>query len=142
MGVAMDKYTARLAEVKKSPGYWGAFIVDLFARSLCAEMERQGVSRAELARRAGVSRQRVTKMLAGDSNLTAESMAKFALCLGQVVHVRLAEPGERPLWLTSNADDEIAYVRAPEAPALREAPSRIALASLEDDSTNSIAVEA
>lgn len=47
-------------------------------------MERKGISRAELAKRLGVSKPRVTQFFAGDgSNLTARTIAKIFHALGE-----------------------------------------------------------
>ncbi len=43
-----------------------------------ALMERQGVSKAELARRVGKSRAYVTQSLGGDRNMTLGTLASFA----------------------------------------------------------------
>src|SRR5262245_49010792 len=43
-----------------------------------ALMDRQGVSKAELARRVGKSRAYVTQSLAGDRNMTLGTLAQFA----------------------------------------------------------------
>ncbi|HEV7683114.1 MAG TPA: helix-turn-helix transcriptional regulator [Pyrinomonadaceae bacterium] len=44
-------------------------------------MERQGVSKAKLARRMGKSRPYVTRMLQGNANFTLESLVKIARAL-------------------------------------------------------------
>lgn len=46
-------------------------------------MERNGVTRAELARRMGVSRSRVSKMFSADYNLTVRQLARAAYHLGE-----------------------------------------------------------
>ncbi len=46
-----------------------------------AVMERQGVSKAKLARRLGKSRAYVTKILQGNANFTLESLVKIARAL-------------------------------------------------------------
>lgn len=49
-------------------------------------MEREGVSRAELARRLGVSRSHVTQMLAGDRNLNLRSVVEALYRLEARLH--------------------------------------------------------
>lgn len=49
-----------------------------------------GVSRSELAQRAGVSRSRVTKVLSGTANVTLETLARFSVALG--VRLVIAQP--------------------------------------------------
>ena len=50
--------------------------------TLIAQMDAQGVSGAELARRMGTSRAWVSRVLAGECNLTAATMSKLAFALG------------------------------------------------------------
>lgn len=59
--------------------------------AIAAEMERQGVTKAELARRMQRTRGHVTQLLAGDRNLTLASIAEVAEALGCKVEVRLVE---------------------------------------------------
>jgi transcriptional regulator with XRE-family HTH domain len=56
-------------------------LLDVSAR-LVDEMERQGVTRSELARRLNVTPAYVTKLLRGHANLTVGTMAKVAFALG------------------------------------------------------------
>ena len=54
-------------------------------------MERQGVSRASLARRLGCSRSLVTKLLEGSHNFKLETLADVYLALGRAVHITLSD---------------------------------------------------
>jgi len=54
-----------------------------------ALMDRQGVSKAELARRVGKSRAYVTQSLAGDRNMTLGTLAQFADALNADAKVEL-----------------------------------------------------
>lgn len=56
-------------------------------------MEEQGVTHRELAERLGMSRQRVGKILSGDSNLTLETLAKAYYVLGHRLMIECATPG-------------------------------------------------
>jgi len=58
-------------------------------------MDRQGVSKAELARRVGKSRAYVTQSLGGDRNMTLGSLARFADALNADAVVDL-KPREVP----------------------------------------------
>jgi transcriptional regulator with XRE-family HTH domain len=49
-----------------------------------AVMEREGVSKAELARRLGKSRAYVTKLLQGNNNFTIDSAVRVARALGYI----------------------------------------------------------
>ncbi len=54
-----------------------------------ALMDREGVSKAELARRVGKSRAYVTQSLGGDRNMTLGTLARFADALNADVRVDL-----------------------------------------------------
>lgn len=73
---------------------------------IAVAMQEQGVSRAELAERLGVSRAYITKVLGGSTNMTLRTLVRLALALGLVPEVSLvpleadegapeAEPAER-----------------------------------------------
>jgi transcriptional regulator with XRE-family HTH domain len=59
----------------------GMRIVQGASEVIRALMERQGVNKAELARRVGKSRAYVTQSLGGDRNMTLGSLARFANAL-------------------------------------------------------------
>lgn len=83
-------FDEHLAETQQHPAYWAYLGVLEFLDELVAEMDAQGVSSAELARRVGTSRAWVSKVLSGESNLTFASMSKLALALGMRVTTQLA----------------------------------------------------
>ena len=63
--------------------------------SICEAMEEQGISRAQLAARLGVSRQRVTNFLNAPTNTSLLTVVKFAQALGlEVETIKLTRPGE------------------------------------------------
>ena len=66
-------------------------VLDLVYR-VSEEMERQGLSAAELARRMGVSRQYVSRFLGGPSNTTILTIVRFAQALGIEVNSLLSVP--------------------------------------------------
>jgi transcriptional regulator with XRE-family HTH domain len=53
----------------------------------CELMEKENVTRAELARRLGVSSAYVTKVLRGQSNLTLKTVSDFLFALGRSARV-------------------------------------------------------
>lgn len=98
----MATFDEHLAEARRHPEYW-AFLGALeFVDDLVAEMDAQGVSGAELARRMGTSRAWVSRVLAGECNLTFASMSKLALALGMRVTTQL----------TPAVDDAVAPTRS------------------------------
>ncbi|MCG5538965.1 helix-turn-helix domain-containing protein [Halorhodospira sp. 9622] len=66
---------------------------------ICEEMERQSVTRAQLAERMGTSRSNITQVLTGSRNMTLRTLADIGHFLGVDVDVRLrrsvAEEGLR-----------------------------------------------
>jgi plasmid maintenance system antidote protein VapI len=57
--------------------------------ALCELLEREGVTKTELAKRLGCTKGFVTQILAGDTNLTLRTIADVADALGHRVHVNL-----------------------------------------------------
>ncbi len=83
---------------ERRDAYWIAGLEMEFTEELCRLMEEQGVSRAELARRAGTSPAYITKILRGNTNFTLATMAKLARALGMEVRLHLAPRGSRTVW--------------------------------------------
>lgn len=67
---------------ERRDSYWIADAVLDLTTQVCRLMERQGVSRAELARRLEVAPSYVSKVLRGDANFTIASMVRIARALG------------------------------------------------------------
>ena len=84
-----ESYRQFLDEVAQSPEYWAAAAALTFTENLNREMERQAISRAELAKRLGTSRAYVTRVMQGDVNFTLETMVKLALAVGARIDVTL-----------------------------------------------------
>ena len=70
---------------RQHPAYWSYLTMLEFTDDLIAEMDVQGVSGAVLARRMETSRAWVSRVLAGECNLTAATMGKLAFALGMRV---------------------------------------------------------
>jgi transcriptional regulator with XRE-family HTH domain len=87
-----------LAAAERKPAYWaeGAWLA--FTEELLALMEAQNVTRAELARRVGVSPAYITKVFRGTVNLTLETMSKLALAVGASVRLHVAPINQRTSW--------------------------------------------
>lgn len=58
---------------------------DDFCVQVILEMERQGLTVTEVARRMGVAQPTLSRQLSGEQNLTAKTMAKIARALGCTV---------------------------------------------------------
>lgn len=62
---------------------------DEIAESLHDLMSKNGIQQKDLAKRLGVSKSRVTRMLRGSKNLTLETVADVFMALGRSAHLRL-----------------------------------------------------
>jgi transcriptional regulator with XRE-family HTH domain len=74
---------------RQHPAYWSYLTTLEFTENLIAEMDVQGVTGAELARRMGTSRAWVSRVLAGECNLTTATMGKLAFALGMRVTTQI-----------------------------------------------------
>ncbi len=74
---------------QQHPAYWSHLMTFELIDALVAEMDVEGVSGAELARRMGTSRAWVSRVLAGECNLTAATMGKLAFALGMRVTTQI-----------------------------------------------------
>jgi transcriptional regulator with XRE-family HTH domain len=104
-------------EAERREEYWVAGAILEFTESLTAAMEAQGVSRAELARRLGVSAAYVTKMLRGNANFTLRSMVRVARALQATFRPRLERPvGEgidRGEWRIARGPSRVVFAASP-----------------------------
>src|SRR5665647_1933153 len=82
MAPTFDEHTI---QARQHPAYWSYLTTLEFTDNLIAEMDAQGVSGAELARRMGTSRAWVSRVLAGECNLTVATMGKLAFRPAAVV---------------------------------------------------------
>jgi len=87
-------FAEHLSEARGHPAYWSYLASLQFVDQVCEQMDAQGVSSAELARRMGTSRAWVSKVLRGENNLTVATMGKLAFALGMRVTAGLAPLGE------------------------------------------------
>lgn len=95
--------------------YWKTIPEDDFTRELSALMTQHSISAAELARRVGVSRPYVTKILQGGANWTLETLTKFALAFNCVPRLHLAPQEASTVWrdVHNSSDSESATVFYP-----------------------------
>lgn len=77
------------AEAEQSPQYWAQLAKDTFTEEILRELEVQDVSKAELARRLGVSAAQVSRLCRGTNNFEIKTMAAIAQALGCELEVRL-----------------------------------------------------
>jgi len=74
---------------RQHAAYWSYLTTLEFTDDLIAEMDVQGVSGAVLARRMEASRVWISRVLAGECNLTAATMGKLAFALGMRVTTQI-----------------------------------------------------
>ena len=88
--MAMNKwYDGFAASIRDTPEYQAERVLLDIEEQILRQMDRQGTSRAGLARSLGVSRPFVTRLLNGNPNLTVKTIARVALSLGLNVEVTL-----------------------------------------------------
>ena len=87
----LDRYREFFDRAEASAEYWSAAAAHELIREIETRMARQGVSRAELARRLGSSKAYVTKVLGGNINFTLATMARLAGALNADLQIGLAE---------------------------------------------------
>ena len=85
-------------DAKELPEYWlERTVVDL-TDELTDAMEREGISRSELARRLGTSQAYVTKLLSGNANFTLMTLTKLAMAVGSELRLHFGPRGTRTQW--------------------------------------------
>lgn len=92
-------FSALLREARQHDDYWVQWIVSEFTEDLCRRMDSLGLSRTGFAHKINDSPAYVTKVLRGEENLTARSMAKLARAVGCVVRIHLSPVGTYGVWL-------------------------------------------
>ncbi len=110
-----ERYGRWFRELEETPEYQSAGLEIAFTEELCRVMAEQGVSRAELARRAGTSPAYITKILRGSSNFTLATMAKLARALGMDVDLHLAPRGSGTVWTDQLSAQAASLGRNPRA---------------------------
>lgn len=70
-------------EAQNDPSYWSEVAKSDMAVEIYQHMEQQGISRAKLAEKVGVSKQYISKILGGNINFTIDSMSKLLFALGR-----------------------------------------------------------
>lgn len=79
-------------EAERHEDYWVAGAILEFTEGVVREMERQGITRTELAQRLGATPAYVTKILRGKVNFTLATMVRLARALDAELLVQLAGP--------------------------------------------------
>ncbi|MEW6658845.1 MAG: helix-turn-helix transcriptional regulator [Thermodesulfobacteriota bacterium] len=105
MGEKMKiKSFAKLVEqAQKRDAYWLADAIHTFTEDLHNLAEKANISRAELARRLGVSPAYITKLFRGNANFTIGTMVRLARAVGANLRLHLAPEEEEVCWLYAPA---------------------------------------
>ena len=88
--MAPRNFSQLYREAERHEDYWTAGAILEFTESVVREMERQGLTRTQLAERLGVTPAYVTKVLRGKVNFTLTTMVRLARALSTDLQVRLA----------------------------------------------------
>ena len=92
MTEALDRLTEAAADDRASVEYrQEALVLEISAR-VHARLQQLGMSQAELARRMGVSRPMITKLLAGDRNFQLKTLLRLGDALDMELKVEFV-PG-------------------------------------------------
>ena len=81
MDKELQAFSDSFEDVKKTPEYLLEGKIWDITYNINALMKERGISRAELARRIGVSRASVSRMLNGSTNYTLRKLSEVALAL-------------------------------------------------------------
>lgn len=82
-----------IQDAKTRDDYWIEDAILQFTMRLHEEMQKQGISKTELASRIGSSQPYITRILKGRDNLTIATMVKLARAVGLKVQISLGETG-------------------------------------------------
>jgi transcriptional regulator with XRE-family HTH domain len=108
-----------IMELDKSPSFIAQGLKYEIGAQVLRIMEEDGVSRADLAKRLGKSRQYVTKMLKADTNFTLDSIAALSVALGRDFHFTFVRPGAsaRLYWVVDGGKRQGIAMTTVEAPS-------------------------
>jgi transcriptional regulator with XRE-family HTH domain len=85
----MSKFEQWVEQYREDPEYQFEMASLAFGECVVSRMEALGLRRSDLAARMGVSKPRVTQILAGDENLTLKTMVAMANALEMAVSLSL-----------------------------------------------------
>jgi transcriptional regulator with XRE-family HTH domain len=84
-------------ELERDPEFVADYLKGQLVEDILKAMEKQGITKSDLAKRLNKSRQYVTKVLNEKANFTIETIAEVACALGTGVSLRLHSLSERML---------------------------------------------
>ena len=104
----------------------------MFVEELLAIMEREGISRRELARRMGVQPSRITSMFTASNNFTIETMVRAGRAVGAALSLHLTPEKLKTRWI--DFEDSFGQTFRPQAATQKFAtPFTVTQTSSSDD---------
>jgi transcriptional regulator with XRE-family HTH domain len=82
-----------IQDAKSRDDYWTEDAILQFTMQLHEQMQKQGLTKTELANRIGASQPYITRILKGRDNLTIATMVKLARAVGLKIQISLGETG-------------------------------------------------
>ncbi len=86
---AKERFAQRVKEFENDPEYIAEGLLLQINEEICRLMDQEGISRNELSRRLGVSRQFVTKLLRGNANVKLLTLVKIVTALNMQLAVSI-----------------------------------------------------
>lgn len=86
-------FIEKIEKFKDDPEFIAEGIILEFTEKIVSIMQEKNINRAELAKRLGVSKAFVTKLLNGNPNLTIKSMVSIAKTLGCELNIDIFPEG-------------------------------------------------
>lgn len=97
---SVDEIKPELITPENDPELDPSYVADAqkaqFIHNVLQSMDEVGITKSELARRVGLSRQQITRMLNEESlgNFTIDTMARMVCALGKTLRIVTMMPGE------------------------------------------------
>lgn len=91
-------YTELLHQIQDDSAFWAEVLTSEFTEELARLMEAENINRAQLAALVGTKPSYITRVLNGNTNFTALTMARLAHALGARVAVHLAPKDADVRW--------------------------------------------
>lgn len=97
--MTMRKWKSLKEKIRKSESYWVEKAKLDFTSALFSQMKLKGITKAALARKLELSAPYISKVMAGDENLTIESMVKFSRAVDGQLHIHISDRHNRVNWI-------------------------------------------
>lgn len=96
---ATERFNKLLDQSRQSPEFWTEKAIIEYTEEIVSQMEQQGISRTELARRLGKNPAFVTKLLRGNNNFTFETVVRIARALEMEFVPHMKPVGWQTRWM-------------------------------------------